>query len=87
MTNYHPAAHLSGLCGGSQTRMNSIKLANCHHARVYLVVELQGENRDQHGVQMKVACPDRSRLGYNDPSGPTGPADLCLSKRVLASLM
>lgn len=42
--------HLSGLRGCSQTRVNSIKFADCHHAGINLVVQLQSEYGDQHGV-------------------------------------
>lgn len=42
--------HLSSLRGCSQTWVNSIKLADCHHAGVNLVVQLQSKYGDQHGV-------------------------------------
>lgn len=68
MKHYQLIPHLAGLRGRSETWVNSIKLANCHHARVYLVVQLQGEYRHQHGVQVSVACPERNRLFYNHTS-------------------
>lgn len=55
--------HLSGLCGCSQTWVNSIKLANCHHAGVNLVVQLQSEYGDQHGVYcIALAGGERSHM-------------------------
>lgn len=52
--------HLPGLRGRGETWVNSIKLANRHHARVYLVVQLQSEYRDQHDVHVNVASPEKT---------------------------
>ena len=43
-------AHLPGLGGCGQTRVDPVEPAHRHHAGVDLVVELQGEDGDQHGV-------------------------------------
>lgn len=41
-------SHLSSLCGCSKAWVDSIKFPYSHHARVYLVVQLQSEYGDQH---------------------------------------
>lgn len=61
------APHLPGLRGRSEARMDSIEPAHRHHARVDLVVQLQGEYGDQHGVQVSVTCPERETSTRTHP--------------------
>lgn len=80
--------HLPGLRGRGETWVNSIKLANRHHARVYLVVQLEGEYRDQHDVNVNVDSPEKLAILQPDLKH-ICPSSLFYraTKRVFATLM